>query len=157
MSPAAPVYRLVQTYVMLWVSALALLVLGLLAFAPGLRAGAPQSLPGVLALGACVGGALLCLGRLVVEVHPRELRWQFGYVGWPAWTQPLAEVASTQVVRTRFLRGAGIRGSGRHRFYTVRPGGLALCLHLHDGRTVTLGTPDPQRLATALEDRRHAG
>lgn len=157
MNAAAPAYRLVQLYVMLWVAALAIVVLGLLVLAPGLTEASGQALPGLLALVACVGGALLCLGRLVVEVHSRELRWSFGYVGWPAWTQPLAEVAGTQVVRTRFLRGAGIRGSIRHRFYTVRPGGLALCLHLHDGRTVTLGTPDPQRLATALEDQRGAG
>jgi len=157
MNATAPAFRLVQPYVTLWVAALAIVVLGLLVLAPGLAVDSGQALPGLLALGACVGGALLCLGRMVVEVHPRELRWRFGYVGWPAWTQPLAEVAGTQVVRTRFLRGAGIRGSIRHRFYTVRPGGLALCLHLHDGRTVTLGTPDPQRLAAAVDAQRRAG
>ncbi len=156
MNAADPAYRLVQPYVTLWVAGLAIVVLGLLVLAPGLAAGDAQSLPGLLVMGACVSGALLCLGRLVIEVHPREVRWRFGYVGWPAWTQPLAEVAGTQVVRTRFLRGAGIRGSSRHRFYTVRPGGLALCLHLHDGRTVTLGTPDPQRLATAVDAQRRA-
>jgi hypothetical protein len=157
MNATAHSYRLTQTYVLLWVAGLAIVVLGLFVFAPGVTGVSAQALPGLLLLVACVGGALLCLGRMVVEVHAREVRWHFGYVGWPAWSQPLAEVAGTQVVRTRFVRGAGIRGSLHHRFYTVSPGGLALCLHLHDGRTVTLGTPDPQALAAAIDAQRRMG
>ena len=56
MNAAAPAYRLVQTYVTLWVTGLAILVLGLLVLAPGLAAGDAQSLPGLLVMGACVGG-----------------------------------------------------------------------------------------------------
>jgi hypothetical protein len=153
MNTAAPAYRRVQTWLILWLAGLGLLVLGLVVLGRDEAGGAT----GALVLAACVVGALLCLGRMVVEVHPGEVRWQFGYLGWPSWRQPLAEVAGTQEVRTRFIRGSGIRGSMRHRFYTVTPGGPALCLHLHDGRTVTLGVPDPQRLAALVEAQRKRG
>jgi hypothetical protein len=157
MNAAAPAYRRAQTWLTLWVAGLGLLGVGLVVLGRGDAEGATGALPGALVMAACVIGGLLCLGRLVVEVHPGELRWHFGYVGWPAWRQPLAEVAGTQQVRTRFIHGAGIRGSRQHRFYTVTPGGPALCLHLHDGRTVTLGVADPRGLAEAIDAQRRAG
>jgi hypothetical protein len=151
--PYVPPYRLVQTWVTLWAAGLGLIVLGAVLFGRGESGGAT----GALLMAACVVGALVCLGRLVVEVRPGEVSWHFGYVGWPAWRQPLAEVAGTQEVRTRLIHGSGIRGSLQHRFYTVIPGGRALCLHLRDGRTVTIGAPDPSRLAAAIEAHRERG
>ena len=157
MNAAAPSYRCARTWWILWVAGLGLLGVGLVVLGRGDAQGAAGALPGALVLAACVIGGLLCLGRMVVEVYPGELRWHFGYVGWPAWRLPLAEVAGTQPVRTRFVHGAGIRGSRQHRFYTVTPGGPALCLHLHDGRTVTLGVADPQGLAGAVGAQKRAG
>ena len=152
-----PAYRLVQTWGSLWAAGLGLLALGGVLFGRGEPGGTPGALAGVLVMAVCVVGALLCLGRLVIEVRPGELSWHFGYIGWPAWRQPLAELSGTQDVRTRRIHGSGIRGSLQHRFYTVTPGGRALCLHLRDGRTVTIGAPDPSRLAAAIEAHRERG
>jgi hypothetical protein len=56
-------------------------------------------------------------------------------------------------VQTSFGMGSGIRGPVQHRLYNVTTGGPALRLHLRDGRTVTLGTPEPARLASFIEPR----
>jgi hypothetical protein len=56
-------------------------------------------------------------------------------------------------VQTSFALGSGIRGPAQHRLYNVTMGGTALRLHLRDGRTVTLGTPEPARLASFIEPR----
>jgi hypothetical protein len=79
------------------------------------------------------------------------LHWSFGYLGWPAWQLPLHEIARMDAGRTSVWRGAGIRGTlGQDRLYTVTVGGTALRLALHGGRSVTLGTPEPERLEAAL-------
>ena len=155
--PDSHAYRHVQTYTTLWVILLACAGFGGYMIWLEATTGSGESPLGLLVLVCSLEGGLLLLGRLVITVHPHELRWHFGYVGWPAWRQPLAEVAGTQQVRTRFIHGAGIRGSRQHRFYTVTPGGPALCLHLHDGRTVTLGVADPRGLAEAIDAQRRAG
>ena len=67
-------------------------------------------------------------------------------------TESRAEVARLEVTRADVF-GSGIKGPARHRRYTVTMGGPALRLHLHDGRSVTLGTPDPQRLASFVQAR----
>jgi hypothetical protein len=56
-------------------------------------------------------------------------------------------------VQTSFAMGSGIRGPAQHRLYNVTMGGPALRLHLRDGRTVTLGMPEPARLASFIEPR----
>lgn len=152
-TPDAPAYRHVQTYRMLWVVLLVTAGFGgvMLAEAPTGRSGA--SWGGLLLMAASLGGALVCLGRLVIEVHARELRWHFGYIGWPGWSVPLAQVKRTEVIRTRFAWGSGIRGPLAHRLYNVRLGGPALMVHLLDGRSVTLGTPEPQRLQDCIQAR----
>jgi hypothetical protein len=51
-------------------------------------------------------------------------------------------------------RGAGIKGPRADRLYNATLGGPALRLTLHDGRVVTLGTPEPERLRAFIEARR---
>jgi hypothetical protein len=116
-------------------------------------AGSGEALAGLLIMAASLGGSLLCLGRLVITVHAHELRWSFGYVGWPRWSVPWEQVTRVEPVRASFAWGSGIRGPAQHRLYNVTMGGPALRLHLRDGRTVTLGTPDPERLAGFIQAR----
>jgi hypothetical protein len=142
-------YRHVQTYWTLWVILVA--TGGVASLLISLEPGG-DALAGTLVMAACLLGSLLCLGRLVIEVHADTLRWSFGYVGWPNWSLPLSEVARLEVTRADVF-GSGIKGPARHRRYTVTMGGPALRLHLHDGRSVTLGTPDPQRLASFVQAR----
>lgn len=97
------------------------------------------------------GVGLVCLGRLVIEVHAGRLVWTFGYLGWPTWQLALDEIGLLQCVRVSALRGAGIRGLGKDRLFSVAVGGDALRITTRDGRVVTLGTPEPERLKAAIE------
>jgi hypothetical protein len=146
--PAIPSYRHVQTYGMLWIvlplSAALVLAMGLM---QGDRAGSTG-------LGVAVPLlALLLLGRLVIEIDGSTLRWRFGYLGWPAWQQPLAGITAVQRLQRAPGLGSGIRGPKADRLYNVTIGGPAVRLALADGRVVTLGTPEPERLAAFIEAR----
>ena len=150
---ASPPYRHVQTYWTLWVILLATAGVAAFMLSAEHAAGSGETLGGLLIMAASLGGSLLCLGRLVIEVHADAVRWHFGYVGWPGWSVPLEQVARIEPVRATWAWGSGIRGPSQHRLYNVTMGGPALRLHLRDGRTVTLGTPEPQRLASFIEAR----
>jgi len=106
-----------------------------------------------IAWGVCVVG-LVSLGRLVIELRADRLHWTFGFLGWPRWDLSLQEIELVQCVRTSAWRGAGIKGLGKDKLFSVSIGGPALRLGLHGGRIVTLGTPEPERLAAFIEARR---
>lgn len=150
-TPASPRYRHVQTYWMLWVILVATAGVATFTLSVEHASGSGEALGGLLIMAASLGGSLLCLGRLVIELHTRELRWHFGYVGWPGWSVPLEQVTRTEIIRASYAWGSGIRGPRAHRLYNVTLGGPALRLHLRDGRTVMLGTPEPQRLQDILQ------
>jgi hypothetical protein len=148
MSPA-PSYRETQTYTTLWII-LCLTALVLLPFvlpdhqSSGLSVG--------LLLGLSTGFGLLLLGRLTVSVDEQAVRWHFGYVGWPSWEQPLAELSHTDLARgTRF--GSGIKGSAKHREYHVQMHSPGVRLYRHDGRSVLLGSAQAERLKAFIDAR----
>jgi hypothetical protein len=151
MSSAHASYRQVQTFTLLWLTLpLAALVAGAGALA------APRSAPLLiyaLALPTLFVLLLVLLGRLVIELRGRDLHWSFGYVGWPRWQVALDEIERMEVTRSRALQGAGIKGLGRRRLFNVQMGGPVLQLDLRDGRTIQLGTPEPQRLRGFIEAR----
>jgi hypothetical protein len=101
----------------------------------------------------CVS-VLLLAGRLTIVLRGDVLHWTFGYVGWPRWQIGVNEIARTDVGRPSAWRGAGAKGLGNNRLYNVSIGGPALQLTMHDGRRITLGTPEPDRLEAALKLRR---
>lgn len=151
--PDSYAYRHVQTYTMLWV--ILLMTGGFASYIISLEqaAGSGEAIAGVLIMALSLGASLLCLGRLVITVQSHELRWSFGYVGWPGWSVPWEQVTRLEPLRASFAWGSGIRGPAQHRLYNVTMGGPALRLHLLDGRTVTLGTPEPERLASFIQAR----
>jgi hypothetical protein len=151
--PDSHAFRHVQTYNTLWVILLASAGFGGYMISLEAATDSGESLLGLLVLVSSLGGSLLLLGRLVITVHTHELRWHFGYVGWPGWSVPLEEIVQLESVQTSFAMGSGIRGPAQHRLYNVTMGGPALRLHLRDGRTVTLGTPEPARLAGFIKPR----
>ncbi|MDO9093701.1 MAG: hypothetical protein Q7U99_13810 [Rubrivivax sp.] len=146
--PAA--YRHVQVYTTLWLvlpmAAVVTLGVALVSGPLDLSNVALLSLPLLL-------GALLLLGRLLIELDGQHLRWQFGYVGWLRWQLALADIRQVERSKAPAMAGSGIKGSRRKRLYNVTIGGPALLLTLHDGRTVMLGTPEPERLAAFIEAR----
>jgi hypothetical protein len=148
-SAPAP-YRHTQLFVTLWV-ALPLTALTITALA--LKQRDPAVLGAVALCWALCVSTLALLGRLAIELRGDELHWSFGYVGWPHWQVRLDEIARIEAGRPSAWRGAGIRGLGQNRLYNVSIGGPALQLSLHDGRRITLGTPEPDRLEGVLRAR----
>ncbi|HET9822977.1 MAG TPA: hypothetical protein VFQ16_14240 [Burkholderiaceae bacterium] len=144
-------YRRAQPFAAMW---LGLPLPGLLASASLLqRPDGDVALAAALAWAVCAIG-LVSFGRMVIELAQERLHWTFGFLGWPRWELALADIAQVQCVRVSAWRGAGIKGLGKDRLFTVTMGGPAVRLSLHDGRIVTLGTPEPERLAAFIEARR---
>jgi hypothetical protein len=146
----ATAYRHAQTYTMLWI--ILLLSSGLAAQMVALHGKEPAA-SGLFFIALSLLAGLLLLGRLVITVDEQAVRWSFGYVGWPGWHVPLKDIASTEVAKANVAFGSGIKGSARHRQYNVVSSGPALRLHLMDGRSITLGTPEPARLQGFIEAR----
>jgi hypothetical protein len=146
-------YRHVQPFVVLWL----LLPLGAVAAAAGVWAVPLGRSPlAAAAAAACALLPLLLLGRLVIELRGERLHWTFGFVGWPRWSVPLDEIERLEPTKARAIQGAGIKGLGRKRLFNVTLGGPALQLSMRDGRTILLGTPEPQRLHAAIEAQRRS-
>ena len=144
-------YRQTQPFAAMW---LTLPLPGLLASASLLeRPDADLAWAASIAWVVCLVG-LLGLGRMVIELRDDRLHWAFGFFGWPRWDLALTDIAQVQSVRVSAWRGAGIKGLGKDRLFTVTIGGPAVRLQLHDGRIVTLGSPEPERLAAFIAARR---
>jgi hypothetical protein len=118
-------YRHVQTYTTLWLIDLALAVITVPMV---LASGGPDTQLGLAIVLATVLGLPLILGRLVVELDATQLRWHFGYLGWPAWSQPLAEIAITaQELRSanaqvEYLLREGLARRGRRPAASLKSG-----------------------------------
>lgn len=145
-----PAYREVQVYRALW---WVLPLTGLVSAAAVAADPKPGAWVGATIAAVSLVGLLLCLGRLVIEVHGDAIRWSFGYLGWPRWSVALDQVTQVQAVRATSAWSSGIRGPSRSREYTVKIGGPGIRLFVNDGRSITLGTADPQRLIGFVEAR----
>jgi hypothetical protein len=95
------------------------------------------------------------LGKLVVEVNGKELRWYFG----PGlWTYRLSrdEIQTVAVVRNHWWNGFGIRMRPGFRLYNVS--GLdAVELRLKSGDVRRIGTDDPHGLSASLNSQAGMG
>lgn len=146
----APVYRHRQTYTTLWLIDAVLAAICIPMVMGTEDASARLGMASVL--GTLLALPLL-LGRLEIRVDAEAVRWHFGYIGWPAWSQPLNGIAVTELGKANAYFGSGIKGGQQHRQYNVTMNGPALRLHLVDGRKITLGTPEPARLQSVIEAR----
>lgn len=151
---SAPDYRRDQPFLALWIllplTALAVTVLALRQ--------RDAAVFGTLSMAwALCAATLALLGRLSIELRGDVLHWSFGYLGWPRWHVGIDEIAHVEIGRPSAWRGAGIKGLGSNRLYNASMGGPALQLTLHDGRKITLGTPEPDRLDGALRARMPVG
>ena len=114
----------------------------------------PHAVEGAAFMVLLFAAILLLLGRLVVELRGHTLLWHYGFVGWPRWSVPLDRIARLERIKACSSAGAGIHGKAANRNYNASIGGPALRLTLDDGRIVTLGTPEPERLQAFIEARR---
>lgn len=97
-------------------------------------------------------GLLLVLGRFTVSLDETQLEWRFGFLGRPRWQLPLADIAAVELARSTALEGWGIRSTGTGMLYNAS-GFQAVRLHLRDGRSIRLGSQEPERLAAFMRTR----
>lgn len=101
---------------------------------------------------AFAAGTTLVFGCLTVSVGDTELRWAFGWFGWPRWRLPLAEIASAEEDTQRWYEGWGIRWTLRGRLYSAS-GTRTVRIVRRDGKTLRIGTDEPERLLAFLLPR----
>jgi hypothetical protein len=131
-------------WVNIWLSGGTAVVVALALFASGFTLLAVWLLP-LLAIPA------LLMGSLTVSVTDEYLDARFG-PGPINVRVPLSSVRSCQRVRNPWYYGYGIRMIPGGRLYNVS-GGDAIELMLDSGRSVRVGTDDPEGLAAALQQR----
>jgi hypothetical protein len=133
------------------VCAIAPCVLVGLGVAIGLEGGAdvPQRLAFVA--GTCVL-VLLMVGRFTVSVGEGHLAWRFGELGWPRWKVALDTITSVEVTTSTAWEGWGIRRTRSGWLYNAS-GRQALRVNLRGGRTLRLGSDEPERLASFIRTR----
>ncbi len=104
-------------------------------------------------LGAPVVGILL-FGWLTVEITDDHLRFRFG-IGLFRRSIPLDRIAGAVRTRSSWLHGWGIHLTPRGWLYNI--GGLdAVEIRLVSGRSLLLGTDEPDALCAALRQSIHA-
>ncbi len=100
------------------------------------------------AVAALLAITLLIFHSLNVEVSDSELHLHYG-IGFPSKTIDLSEVAKVEVVRNRWWYGWGIRYTPRGWLFNIS--GLdAIELTFHSGRTMRIGTGEPEALCNAV-------
>lgn len=98
----------------------------------------------------------LFLGVMRIAVTPKELRLRF-WLGLPRRTVPIEDVEAYRVTRSLKETGFGIQLKPERGSYCMS-GPSAVSILLKNGRTLTIGTPEPERLVKALDKaRKRAG
>lgn len=108
--------------------------------------------PGFVAFAIVHLVPLLLLGRLTVEVSADAVAWRFGWLGWPRWREPLNHITAVELTTSKALEGWGIQRTRAGMLYNSR-GTRAVRLQLKDGRSLRLGSDEPERLASFIRAR----
>lgn len=95
---------------------------------------------------------LLVFGTLTIELDAQGIEWRFGWLGKPRWQLALADIASVELARSSWLEGWGIRHTREGMLYNAH-GFAAIRLHLRNGRSLRLGSDEPERLKAFIESR----
>ena len=103
-------------------------------------------------VGALHLGLLLVLGRFTVAVGEGQVAWHFGYLGRPRWQLPLADITAVDISTSSGWDGWGIRSTKTGMLYNASGLG-AVRLTLRDGRSLRLGSAEPERLAGFIRAR----
>ena len=146
---ADTVYRHAQRFNTLW---LLMPITSLVVAAVLWFSGDPQAQLGIGIVLSTTAVTLGLFGRLVVEVRGDRLRWRFGWLGVPSWSLRFDEVQACEQAQGS-ASGAGIRGSRRAREYTAALSSPGVRLTLKDGRSLFIGSPEPDRLRSFITAR----
>ena len=108
--------------------------------------------PGVALLLVVNVTLLLMLGNFTVEVGEGRVEWRYGVLGWPRWPAALDDIVDVEVTMSSALEGTGIHRTKTGMLYNAQ-GRQAVRLRLRDGRTLRLGSDEPERLAGFITAR----
>jgi hypothetical protein len=89
---------------------------------------------------------------LTVEIDEEMLRFRFG-IGLIRKSIPLGQIVSAEPVRNRWIYGWGIHMTPHGWLYNVS-GMMAVQVTLTNGKSLRIGTDEPQRLADAINRAR---
>jgi hypothetical protein len=106
-----------------------------------------------LIVGFVLLGCAIVFASLSIEITDTRLRWKFG-PGLIHKQVLLADIDHAEVTRTRWFEGWGIHFTSRGWLYNVSGFG-AVAIKLKTGRQILLGTDEPERLASVLQERIH--
>lgn len=101
----------------------------------------------LIVLGICLG----LFGTLTIEIDDRNLEIRFG-IGIVRKRFPLEEIESCRVVKNPWYYGWGIRLTPHGLLYNVS-GLFAVELQLKGDRKYRIGTDEPEKLRTAIQER----
>ncbi|MES2038933.1 MAG: hypothetical protein V4495_13955 [Pseudomonadota bacterium] len=144
-----PVYVEKQWFRFLWIF---MPLLTLFSMGTQILAGLPLAAWGMLSIPIINALVLLMLGCLTIRLDASHLTWRFGWLGWPVWKVALTDIQFAERTSTAFLEGLGIKKTAQGMLYNAT-GKLAIRLVLRNGKTLRLGTQDPQRLLSYLTPR----
>lgn len=145
-----PAYTRAQTMWLLWLVVWPAVGIGV---AGAVAAAGPDKVPWIIALPASIPMvAVLVFGRLRIQLDSHWLEWQFGYLGFPRWRLALADIVSVETIRTGWADGWGIHRGREGWIYNVSGFG-AVRLRTRDGRSIRLGSDEPERLAAFIAVR----
>jgi hypothetical protein len=92
---------------------------------------------------------LAVIGSLSIRLDKDELRWSFGFLGWPSWRLPLNNIRAVELCQTRWTEGWGIRFTKEGMLYNAA-GSAALKITRADGTSFRLGSADAAQLHASL-------
>ncbi len=147
-----PVYVEKQWFRFLWIF---MPLLTLFSMGMQIMGGLPMAAWGMVSIPFINTLVLLMLGCLTTRIDANYLIWSFGWLGWPVWKVALTDIQSAEPTRTAFLEGLGIKKTAQGMLYNAT-GNLAVRLILSNGKTLRLGTQDPQRLLNYIIPRLNA-
>jgi len=144
-----PSYEHSQALKALWlVLPLSAAALGLLAWTESDSANL-QMLAGIIVLH---GVLLIAFGRLKIAIGQGALQWSFGWLGLPRWQVTIADIRGADLTTSRWTEGWGIRFTREGMLYNAS-GNQCVRLTLKNGRSLRLGTDDPERLMAFITAR----
>jgi hypothetical protein len=96
--------------------------------------------------------SLILFYKLTVQVTEEKLRIQFG-IGLIRRSWLLSDIVSTEIIRYPWWYGWGIHFTPHGTIFNVS-GFTAVAVRLKSGRTALIGTDEPEKLRTAIEEFR---
>lgn len=96
-----------------------------------------------------VGVVAILFSTLTIKVKEGKVKWFFGPRFWKK-SLEISQIESAKVIRTKWYYGLGIRLIPTGWLYNVS-GLTAVELKLKDGKTVSLGTNDPDNLLKVIK------